>query len=191
MLQPGSRSYIRAIVVAQMLAQIGAFALPALLPTYLARWHLSATEAGWLVGVFLAAYVVSVPVLLALTDRMPVKRIYLLGAGLTTLSHLGFALIADDFWLGLMLRALAGIGWAGTYMTGAEGAGRQSGRNRAIASGFLACGRRRNLGCRVVRHRGIDGGGEWSRGCIRARFRDRRIRLCGRRSDHAEQVGSQ
>jgi len=44
-------------VIAQMLAQIGAFALPALLPTYMARWHLSATNAGWLVGIFFAAYV--------------------------------------------------------------------------------------------------------------------------------------
>jgi hypothetical protein len=41
-----------AIVAAQMLAQIGAFALPALLPDYIARWDLSKTEAGWLVGIF-------------------------------------------------------------------------------------------------------------------------------------------
>jgi hypothetical protein len=41
-----------------MLAQIGAFALPALLPDYIARWNLSKTEAGWLVGIFFAAYVV-------------------------------------------------------------------------------------------------------------------------------------
>ena len=34
-LQPGSRAYTRAIVAAQMLAQIGAFALPALLPGYI------------------------------------------------------------------------------------------------------------------------------------------------------------
>jgi MFS family permease len=84
----------------------------------MSRWHLTATEAGWLIGVFFAAYVAAVPILLGLTDRVPVKRIYLLGTGLTTLSHLGFALIADGFWAGLILRALAGIGWAGTYMTG-------------------------------------------------------------------------
>ena len=82
------------------------------------RWHLSAMDAGWLVGIFFAAYVVAVPLLLSLTDRVPVKRIYLLGTGLTTLSHLGFALFADGFWIGLFLRAVAGIGWAGTYMTG-------------------------------------------------------------------------
>jgi hypothetical protein len=34
-----------------MLAQLGAFALPALLPGYIERWSLSKTEAGWLVEV--------------------------------------------------------------------------------------------------------------------------------------------
>jgi MFS family permease len=115
---PGSRGYTAAIVVAQMLAQTGAFALPALLPTYMTRWSLSATQAGWLVGAFFAAYVVMVPLLLALTDRYPARRVYLLGTGLTTLSHLGFALIADGFWSALMFRLLAGAGWAATYMPG-------------------------------------------------------------------------
>src|SRR3954447_24831704 len=59
-----------------------------------------------------------VPVLVALTDRMPARRVYMLGTGLTALSHLGFALIADGFWLAFFLRVLAGIGWAGTYMPG-------------------------------------------------------------------------
>jgi len=92
--------------------------LPALLPDYIARWDLSKTEAGWLIGIFFAAYVVMVPVLLALTDRLPVRRVYMLGTGLTALSHFGFALFADGFWSALLLRLLAGIGWAGTYMPG-------------------------------------------------------------------------
>ena len=115
---PGSRGYTAAIVTAQMLAQIGAFALPALLPTYMARWTLSATEAGWLVGAFFAAYVVMVPILLALTDRYPARRVYLFGTALTALAHLGFALIADGFWSALTFRILAGVGWAATYMPG-------------------------------------------------------------------------
>ena len=115
---PGTRDYTKAIVAAQMLAQIGAFALPALLPGYIARWDLSKTEAGWLVGIFFAAYVVMVPMLVSLTDRVPVRRVYMLGTGLTALSHFGFALFADGFWSALLLRMLAGIGWAGTYMPG-------------------------------------------------------------------------
>src|SRR5215213_6441327 len=116
--RPGSPGFVAAIVAAQVLTQIGAFTLPALLPGYIERWHLSKTEAGWLVGVFFAAYVPAVPVLLALTDRLPARRVYLVGAGLTAFSHLGFALVADGFWSGLALRALAGLGWAGAYMPG-------------------------------------------------------------------------
>jgi MFS family permease len=117
-LQLSNRNFVAAIVSAQVLTQIGAFTLPALLPGYIVRWDLSKTEAGSLVGIFFAAYVPAVPVLLALTDRLPARRIYLVGTGLTALSHLGFALVAYGFWSGLLMRALAGIGWAGTYMPG-------------------------------------------------------------------------
>lgn len=113
-----SRRFIRAIVAAQMLVQIGAFSLPALLPAYIAAWSLSKTEAGWLVGIFFAAYVVAVPVLVSLTDRVPTRYVYAAGAGLTAASHLGFAFLADGFWSALILRALAGMGWAGAYMPG-------------------------------------------------------------------------
>jgi MFS family permease len=117
-LSPGSRGFVVAMVTAQILTQIGAFTLPALLPEMMARWTLSATEAGWLIGVFFAAYVPAVPVLLSLTDRVPARRIYLIGTGATALAHLGFAAFADGFWSGLFFRALAGIGWAGAYMPG-------------------------------------------------------------------------
>jgi MFS family permease len=110
--------FVAAMVAAQVLAQIGAFTLPALLPGFITRWSLSATEAGWLIGVFFAAYVVAVPVLMTLTDRVPARRVYLLGAGLTAAAHFGFALAAEGFWSGLLLRAIAGIGWAGCYMPG-------------------------------------------------------------------------
>lgn len=112
------RKFIWSIVAAQVLVQIGAFTLPALLPSYIDRWHLTKTEAGSLVGVFFAAYVVAVPVLVALTDRVATRNVYVVGAGLTALSHLGFAFVADGFWSGLILRAAAGIGWAGAYMPG-------------------------------------------------------------------------
>jgi len=79
---------------------------------------LSKTEAGWSVGIFFAGDVVMVPVLVSLTDRVPARRVYVLGTGLTALSHFGFALFADGFWPALLLRLLAGVGWAGTYMPG-------------------------------------------------------------------------
>lgn len=115
---PAERRFMWSVVAAQVLVQIGAFTLPALLPEYIARWDLSKTEAGWLIGIFFAAYVVTVPVLVALTDRVPTRWVYMVGAGMTALSHVGFAFLAEGFWSGMVLRAMAGIGWAGCYMPG-------------------------------------------------------------------------
>jgi MFS family permease len=133
--------FTAAVVAAQVLVQIGAFTLPALLPGYMDRWSLSATEAGWLVGAFFAAYVVAVPVLVALTDRLPAQWIYLVGAGATALSHLGFAFLAEGFWSALALRAIGGIGWAGAYMPGLKVlADRQEGAAQSRAVSWHAAG---------------------------------------------------
>lgn len=130
-----------AVVAAQVGTQLGAFALPALLPSYIARWHLGAAEAGWLVGIFYAGYVVSVPVLLALTDRLAPARVYLVGAGLTACAHLGFALAADGFWGAFACRVAAGIGWAGAYMPGLKIlADRFEGERQARAVSWHAAG---------------------------------------------------
>jgi MFS family permease len=109
---------IALVCLAQTLAQIGAYSIPALLPTFIDAWSLSNTQAGWIVGSFYAGYILSAPVLVALTDRVDPKRIYLFGVAVTTLSALGYALLADGFWWAVAFRALWGIGWAGTYMPG-------------------------------------------------------------------------
>jgi MFS family permease len=53
-----------------------------------------------------------------LTDRIDAKRVYMFGVGCTAVAHFAFGAFADGFWSALALRALAGVGWAGTYMTG-------------------------------------------------------------------------
>jgi predicted MFS family arabinose efflux permease len=103
---------------AQVLVQIGAFFWPALLPRFIAPWGLSYSEAGWITATFYAAYIVGVPVLVTLTDRVDPKLIYLSGVAMTVAGHLLFGLFADGFWSALAARSLTGIGWAGTYMTG-------------------------------------------------------------------------
>ncbi len=114
-----SPSRLVAIVcAAQVLVQIGAFFWPALLPGMIPLWQLSNSEAGWITASFYGAYMVSVPVLVTLTDRVDPKRVYLFGVAATVLGHLMFALFADGFWSALTTRALTGMGWAGTYMTG-------------------------------------------------------------------------
>jgi MFS family permease len=103
---------------AQVLAQIGAYTWPALLPGFFQRWSMDNTDAGWITGAFYGAYMLAVPFLVGLTDRIDPRRVYLFGVTLTTLSHVGFALFADGVYSALAFRVLAGIGWAGTYMTG-------------------------------------------------------------------------
>jgi len=113
-----SGSLVAVVCAAQVLVQIGAYFWPALLPGLVGRWALTYTEAGWITAVFYGAYVVSVPILVTLTDRVDPRRIYLFGVALTIAGHLYFGLAADGFWSAMAGRALAGMGWAGTYMTG-------------------------------------------------------------------------
>lgn len=109
---------IAIVCTAQVFAQIGAFAVPALLPVFIADWNLSGTEAGWIIGAFYASYTLTVPVLVSLTDRIDPKRIYLGAVCLTAVAGLGYATLADGFWSAFAFRLIAGVGWAGTYMPG-------------------------------------------------------------------------
>jgi len=118
MLAVRRRRGVVAMCGAQACAQIGAFSVAALLPTLIAVWSLSNTEAGWITGIYYAAYTVAVPLLSSLTDRIDAKRIYLGSVALTAVAFAGFAWIATGFWSALVFRALMGAGWAGTYMPG-------------------------------------------------------------------------
>lgn len=111
---------VAVVCFAQVLVQIGAFFWPALLPELLPLWGLTNTEAGWITAGFYAAYMLAVPVLVTLTDRVDAKLVYLFGVGCTIIGHVLFGLYADGFWSAFWLRALTGLGWAGTYMTGVK-----------------------------------------------------------------------
>jgi predicted MFS family arabinose efflux permease len=128
---------------AQACAQIGAFSVAALLPTLIAVWSLSNTEAGWITGIYYAAYTVAVPVLSSLTDRVDAKRIYLGSVAMTAIAFAGFAWIATGFWSALVFRALMGAGWAGTYMPGLKALSdltEGSQQSRAVAAHAAAVG---------------------------------------------------
>src|SRR5204863_42016 len=128
---------------AQACAQIGAFSVAALIPTLIPAWSLTNTEAGWISGIYYAAYTLVVPLLASLTDRVDPRRIYLGSVAVTALAFAGFAWVANGFWSALAFRALMGAGWAGSYMPGlkalsdlAEGAH----QSRAVAAHAAAVG---------------------------------------------------
>ena len=109
---------VAAVCAAQVLVQLGAYFWPALLPGMMSLWGLTNSEAGWITAVFYGAYLLAVPILVTLTDRVDARWVYLFGVGCTITAHLLFGLVAEGFWSALLLRGLAGVGWAGTYMTG-------------------------------------------------------------------------
>ena len=104
--------------LAEVLGMLGISSFAALLPEMQAEWGLNNADAGWITGIYFFGYLLSVPVLVGLTDRMDPKRIYLTSAALGGASLLGFALLADGFWSGLLFRCLSGVALAGTYMPG-------------------------------------------------------------------------
>ena len=97
---------------------LGVFIFPALMPEFIIKWDLSNTEAGWIAGILLGGYAISVPILVSLTDRIDSRLIYIFSAILTAVALFGFAYFASGFWSAFLLRFLAGIGLAGTYMPG-------------------------------------------------------------------------
>lgn len=106
------------LCLTEVLGMLGSSSFPALLPEFQAEWSLSNTEAGWISGIFFAGYVAAVPVLVGSTDRVDPRRIFLLSFVIAAVASLGYALFAEGFWSALALRALAGIGLAGSYMPG-------------------------------------------------------------------------
>jgi MFS family permease len=127
---------IAALSTAEILGMAGFSSFAALLPLFTREWGLSAAEAG-ISGAYYGGYTAAVPVLVTLTDRIDARRIYLLATALGGAAILAFAIFADGFWSALLLRAVAGIGLAGTYMPGLKAlTDRIGGTAQARAVGF-------------------------------------------------------
>ncbi len=109
-------SLIVVLCTAEVVSMLGAVTFPALLPTFLAEWGLTNTEAGWLNGIYYIGYLAAVPVLVSLTDRAPPRKIYYLSMVLTAIGTAGFAFLVNGFWTAMVFRIVAGVALAGTYM---------------------------------------------------------------------------
>lgn len=112
------RRLILSLCTAQVLTMAGVFAFPALLPSFVAEWGLSKTEAGWIAGLYFVTYALAAPPIMALTDRIDARLVFFVGALTTALAAAGFALLAQGFWTALLFRVLAGASLAATYLPG-------------------------------------------------------------------------
>src|ERR1700739_4905703 len=102
---------------AEILCLAGFSLVPALLPQFIATWSLSNVQAGWLPRVMSGGYMAGVLPLVALTDRMPARTMYLACSGLSALSCFGMA-FSDGVLAALAWRAVGGVALAGMYMPG-------------------------------------------------------------------------
>jgi MFS family permease len=103
---------------AEILCMAGFATYPALLPVLRADWSLSNTAAGFVGGILFFGYVVSVPVLTSLTDRIDARRVYLVSCLIAASGSALFAFLAHGFFGALIAQALFGVGFAGIYMPG-------------------------------------------------------------------------
>ena len=112
-----STTCVLAVCAAEILSLAGYSIIPALLPQLIDAWSLDGTQAGWLTGILSGGYMLGVIPLVAATDRMSARTIYLASAALSTISTFGLA-FSDALGPALFFRALTGLGLAGMYMPG-------------------------------------------------------------------------
>jgi len=113
----------KSLVAAMCLGQVGNLLPHVVVPAVMAQhliplWHLSASEAGLMASSFAIGYMLAVPVLTTLTDRMDARIILLVGSAVSGLATLAFGLFADGLVSAMVIWGLAGIGFAGAYMPG-------------------------------------------------------------------------
>ncbi len=113
----------RALVAAMCVGQVGNLIPHVVVPAIMAQhlmgpWGLGAAEAGLMASSYSLGYMVAVPVLTTLTDRIDARLILAAGSALSGAATVAFGLLAEGLGSAMALWALAGIGFAGAYMPG-------------------------------------------------------------------------
>ncbi|KRQ06203.1 MFS transporter [Bradyrhizobium manausense] len=81
-------------------------------------WGLSAAEGGLMASGYAFGYMLAVPLLTTLTDRIDARLVLLWGSIASGLATVAFGIFAQGFWSGAAIWSLAGLGFAGAYMPG-------------------------------------------------------------------------
>lgn len=114
-----SPAHIVAVVCAAEIIGMTPFSMfVALQPQLQREWSLSNTTSGWISSAYYGGYMLAVPVLASLTDRLDARRVWLGAIVLAASAALGFSTLADGPITAVLCQGLAGAGLAGTYMPG-------------------------------------------------------------------------
>ena len=127
----------RSVIVAMCVGQLGSLLPHVVVPSILAaflipEWHLTGAQAGLLAGSGAAGYMLTVPVLATLTDRIDARKILIAGSAVSALGTLLFGLFASGLWSGAFFNAIAGVGLCRRLHAGPQGADRPACAGRFI-----------------------------------------------------------
>jgi predicted MFS family arabinose efflux permease len=105
------------------LGQVGSLLPHVVVPAIMAQrlmplWDLNAARAGLMASAYAFGYMLAVPVLTTLTDRIDARRILMVGSVLSGVATALFGVLANGLWSATLIWSLAGIGFAGAYMPG-------------------------------------------------------------------------
>lgn len=114
---------VSGLVLAMCAGQLGSLlphvVLPAVMVAHLVPlWGLSNAQAGLLAAAYPAGYMLAVPVLGALTDRIDARHLLFWGSLVSGGATVALAWLAEGPLAAMAFWALAGIGFAGAYMPG-------------------------------------------------------------------------
>src|ERR1700693_2883376 len=75
----------------------------ATLPEIASDWSLTASESGWIGGIYFAGYAIAVPFLASATDRVDGRYLYVASALLGAITSFAFAAFAHGFVVAMVL----------------------------------------------------------------------------------------
>lgn len=82
------------------------------------EWSLSEAEAGIIGGAYYAGNALAVPFLVGSADIVDARAVFVCSSLLSAAASALYAVLAQGFWSSVVLRAVAGVALAGTYMPG-------------------------------------------------------------------------
>ena len=115
---PSKYSVLVFLCLGQLTAGLTWYNYSAVLPLLQDEWSLTGTQAGIILSVFQAGYVIAVLVLGFLSDRVGGRKVFVLSAIETSLAGIAFAFFARGYVSAVIIRGLAGLGQGGLYVPG-------------------------------------------------------------------------
>lgn len=99
----------------------GLATFPAIVPVLRDEWLLSNTAAGWITGSHQVGYMLFVPLLATLSDRVDARHILIWSCIVSAFASAAFAWLADGLWTAVACQVAGGAALAGIYMPGLKG----------------------------------------------------------------------